>query len=249
MKTIWENSLNIRAFDVDENNRLKVSAVFDYFQDVAANHAENLNVGYTNLLPSGLFWVLSWAKFEFIDLPGFMDEIKIQTWGKMQHKLYSMRDFLMLDKNNNVLCKATTAWLLLDAKSLRPKIMPRLFPDVEFIEDKSSLDDLPEKFPDFPQTVKIYTKEIKYSDIDLNKHANNAKYLELLSDCYDETFHREHKIKALAVFFISESKYGDLIEVFKCSNPENEKSYFIEAKNLRNKKSVFKAIVNWQRIV
>ena len=36
-------------FDVDANNRLKVSAIFDYFQDAAANHAENLKVGYTNL--------------------------------------------------------------------------------------------------------------------------------------------------------------------------------------------------------
>ncbi len=180
MKSLWETSLNIRAFDVDANNSLKVSAIFDYFQDTAANHAENLKVGYTDLIPKGLFWVLSWAKFEFIDYPKFMDEINIQTWGKKQYKLYSMRDFLMLDKGDNVLCKASTAWLLLDAKSLRPKIMPQLFPDVVFIEEKSSLDDLPEKFPEFPQTEKIYTKEIKYSDIDLNKHANNAKYLELL---------------------------------------------------------------------
>ena len=249
MKSLWETSLNIRAFDVDENNRLKVSAIFDYFQDAAANHAENLKVGYTDLIPKGLFWVLSWAKFEFIDYPKFMDEINIQTWGKKQYKLYSMRDFLMLDKNDDVLCKATTAWLLLDAKSLRPKIMPQLFPDVVINEEKSSLDDLPEKFPEFPQTEKIYTKEIKYSDIDLNKHANNAKYLELLLDCYDETFHREHKIKALTVFFISESKYGDLIEVFKSSNSENEKVHFIEAKNRKTDKSVFNVMVKWQRII
>jgi acyl-ACP thioesterase len=108
---------------------------------------------------------------------------------------------------------------------------------------------LPGKFPEFPQTNKVYSKEIKYSDIDLNKHVNNAKYLELLSDCYDESFHRENKIKTLIVSFISESKYGDLLEVYKNSNSKNEKAHIIEAKNLSTEKSVFNAMVEWQRIL
>ena len=87
MNPLWETSLKIRAFDVDANNRLKVSTIFDYFQDAASNHAEELKVGYSDLIPKGYFWVLSWARVEFIDYSKFMEEIKIQTWGKMQFKL------------------------------------------------------------------------------------------------------------------------------------------------------------------
>jgi acyl-ACP thioesterase len=243
MKPLWETTQKIRAFDVDANNRLKVITIFDYFQDAASNHAEELKVGYSDLIPKGFFWVLSWAKLEFIDYAKFMDEIKIQTWGKKQFKLYSMRDFLIMDVDENVLCKATTAWLLLDAKSLRPKIMPQLFPDVIFLEEKSALDDLPQKFPIIPQTEKVFTKEIKYSDIDLNRHANNAKYVELLYDCYDQEFHNSHQMKILTTSFLSESKYGDKVQVLKGIQAD---SHFIEVKNLNTDKNVFQALVDWK---
>jgi acyl-ACP thioesterase len=242
MISLWENTFKIRAFDVDANNRLKISTIFDYFQDAASNHADNLKVGYDDLIPKGFFWVLSWAKFEFGDYPHFKDEVKVQTWGKKQHKLYSVRDFLMLDMNDKVLCKATTAWLLLEAKTLRPKIMLQLFPEVILFQEKSAMDELPQKFQSMPQTEKIFSKEIKYSDIDLNKHANNAKYVELLLDCYDQEFHNSHQMKSLTISFLSEAKFGDTIEFSKSIQAE---THFIKTKNLNTDKVVFQAIAEW----
>jgi acyl-ACP thioesterase len=188
---------------------------------------------------------MSWAKFEFQNYPKFKDEVKVQTWSKKQYKLYSVRDFLMLDMDDKVLCKATTAWLLLDAKSLRPKIMPQFFPDVIFSEEKSAIDDLPEKFRGIPQTESVYSRKLKYSDIDLNKHTNNAKYVELLLDSYDHDFHNSHQMKSLTIAFVSETKFSDTVEIFKSSDEGLVDSHFIEAKNLKNGKTVFQAMVNW----
>ncbi len=245
MKALWETSCKIRAFDVDSNNRLKVSTIFDYFQNAASNHADNLKVGYDDLIPKGFLWVLSWAKFEFIKYPKFKDEVKIYTWGKKQYKLYSMRDFILFNNNDQIICKGTTGWLLLDAKTMRPKILTQLFPDVMLLEEKAAMDDLPQKFPNLPQTEKIFSKEIKYSDIDLNKHANNAKYVELIQDCYDQEFHNSHQMKSLTISFLSEAKYGDTVEVSKNIQTDKEETYFIEAKNLNTEKAVFQAITEW----
>jgi acyl-ACP thioesterase len=243
MKPLWETSLKIRAFDVDANNRLKVSTIFDYFQDAASNHAEELKVGYTDLIPKGYFWVLSWAKLEIINYPKFMDEIKIQTWGKKQFKLYSIRDFFMMDENDKLLCKATTAWLFLDVNSMRPKIMPQLFPDVKFLEDKSAIDELPKKIETTLTAEIIYLKDIKYSDIDLNKHANNAKYVELINDCYDHEFHKTNQMKNLTTSFISEAKFGDTLEISKGKKSD---IHFIEVKNINSDKLVFQAFAEWE---
>jgi acyl-ACP thioesterase len=245
MKALWETSCKIRAFDVDSNNRLKVSTIFDYFQNAASNHADNLKIGYDDLIPKGFLWVLSWAKFEFIKYPQFKDEVKIYTWGKKQYKLYSMRDFILFNNNDQIICKGTTGWLLLDAKTMRPKILTQLFPDVMLLEEKTAMDDLPQKFPNLPQTEKIFSKEIKYSDIDLNKHANNAKYVELIQDCYDQEFHNSHQMKSLTISFLSEAKYGDTVEVSKNIQTDKEETYFIEAKNLNTEKAVFQAITEW----
>jgi acyl-ACP thioesterase len=245
MNPIWETALKIRAFDVDANNRLKVSTIFDYFQDAASNDAERRGFGYKVFIPMGLFWVLSWMKIECIDFPKFMDEVRIQTWGKKQHKLYSMRDYLLVNSKSEIICKGTSAWLLLDSKTLRPKILPELFPDLKMLDSKDALTNLPQKIKPYKEIEIIYSSQIRYSDIDLNKHANNAKYIELMLNCYDEEFHKNHILKTLTVSFNSQMKYSDQIQLIKGMEDSNSLSHFIEAKNLNSEKIVFQASREW----
>ncbi len=246
MNPIWETTTKVRAFDVDANDRLKVNTILDYFQDAASNDAERLNFGYSNFVPKGLTWVLSWAKFEFINYPKFMDEIKIQTWGKKQYKLYSIRDYLMFDSRDEIICRGTSAWLLLDSKSLRPKILPQLFPEIKMLDSKDALPELPEKIIPKTQTEIVYSTQIRYSDIDLNQHENNAKYIELMLDCFDYEFHKKHTMKLLTVSFNAQSRYGDEIQLFKGKEKDNPLTHYVEAKNLNSNKSVFQGLVAWK---
>ncbi|MDZ7624052.1 MAG: thioesterase [Ignavibacteriaceae bacterium] len=245
MNPIWENKFRIRAFDVDANGRLKVNTILDYFQDAASNDAERLDFGYSNFVPRGLTWVLSWAKFEFINYPNFMDEVKIQTWGKKQFKLYSMRDYLLFNSKDEVICKGTSAWLLIDSKSLRPKILPQLFPEIKMLDSKDALSDLPQKIIPTKETKIIYSTQIRYSDIDLNQHANNASYIKFMLDCFNKEFHREHTVKSLTVSYNAESKFGDLVQLYQGTEKDNPLTNYIEAKNLSSNKSVFQALIEW----
>jgi len=246
MNPIWENTFRVRAFDVDANGRLKVNTILDYFQDAASNDAERLNFGYSNFVPRGLTWVLSWAKFEFIEYPKFIDEIKIQTWGKKQHKLYSIRDYLLFNSKDEIICRGTSAWLLLDLKSLRPKILPQLFPEIKMHDSIDALIDLPQKITHTSQQDFIYSTQVRYSDIDLNQHANNASYIKFMLDCFDKEFHGDHIIKSLVVSFNAESKYGDEIHLYKGTEKEIPLTHYVEAKNLNSNKLVFQALVDWE---
>lgn len=246
MNPIWENKFRVRAFEVDANDRLKVNTILDYFQDAASNDAERLNFGYSNFVPIGLTWVLSWAKFEFIHFPKFSDEVKIKTWGKKQFKLYSMRDYLLFNSKDEIICRGTSAWLLLDAKSSRPKILPQLFPEIKMLDSKDALSDLPQKITPSSKTEIIYLTQFRYSDIDLNQHANNAKYIELMLDCFDLEFHKKNKLKSLTVSFNAESKYGDQIQLCKSKVDETESKVYIEAKNLSTNKVVCQTLLEWQ---
>lgn len=245
MKPIWETSFKITAFDVDANNRLRVSRIFDYFQNAASNDAERLGFGYNDFVPKSLFWVLSWVKFEFINYPKFMDEITVQTWGKKQHKLYSMRDLLMFNSKDEIIIRGTSAWLLLDSKSLRPKILTQLYPELKLLDTKDALKDLPQKMNSVKEMEMVYTKKIRYSDIDLNRHTNNAKYIELMFDCFDQNFHKEHWVKSLTASFAAETKFGEEINLYKGNANPDVLSHYIEAKNKNTGVSVFHAIVEW----
>jgi acyl-ACP thioesterase len=245
MNPIWETITKVRAFEADANDRLKVNTILDYFQDAASNDAERLNFGYTNFVPMGLTWILSWAKFEFIKFPKFSDGIKIQTWGKKQFKLYSMRDYLLFNSKDEIICKGTSAWLLIDSKSLRPKILPQLFPEIKMLDTKDALSDLPQKIIPSSKTENIYSTKIRYSDIDLNQHANNASYIRLMLDCFDQEFHKKHTMKTLTVSYNAQSKYGDEIQLSKGIEKEIPLTHYIEAKNLNNDKKVFQSLIGW----
>lgn len=102
MNSHWEEILKVRSYDVDSNNRLKISSFFNYMQDAASMHAENLNVGWQALQREGLLWVLSWIKIEFENYPKFEDTVKIKTWPKGKHKLYALRDFILYNEKNEI---------------------------------------------------------------------------------------------------------------------------------------------------
>jgi medium-chain acyl-[acyl-carrier-protein] hydrolase len=245
MNSILENKFSIRAFDVDANDRIKVNTILDYFQDAASNDAERLNFGYSDFVPKGLTWVLSWARFEFINYPKFMDEIKVQTWGKKQFKLYSIRDYLMFNSKDEIICKGTSAWLLIDSKSLRPKILTQLYPEIKMLDLKDALPNLPEKIIPKAQTEVVYSTQIRYSDIDLNQHANNASYIRFMLDCFDQEFHKKHTMKSLTVSYNAQSRYGDEIQLRKGKEKDIPLTHYIEAKNLFSNKLVFQALVEW----
>jgi acyl-ACP thioesterase len=245
MNLIYETSLKITASDVDAINRLKLGRLFDYFQDAASNDAERRGFGYNDFVLRGFFWVLSWIKIEFNYLPKYMDEIKLQTWGKKQYKLYSLRDFTFSDSNDKIICKGTSAWLLLDSKSLRPKLLTQLYPNLSLLETKDGLSDLPQKMHPSAELEKVYAKTIRFSDIDLNQHTNNAKYVELMFDCFDQVFHKEHFVKTLTVSFNAQTRLNDEIELYKGFADSNTKLSHVEAKNIKNGNLVFQALIEW----
>jgi acyl-ACP thioesterase len=90
----------------------------------------------------------------------------------------------------------------------------------------------------------LYSKTICYADIDLNNHTNNAKYVELIFDCFDQEFHREHSVKSLVVSFNAETKFGDEVNLYKGSM--DSANHFIEAKNKNMGAIVFQAVVKWR---
>ena len=100
MNAIWKETVGIRACDVDFNNRIKVSSIFNHMQDVASIHADALELGFKHLSEVDLFWVLAWAKIEIEAYPTFGNTLTIKTWPKFRHKLYSVRDFIISDEAN-----------------------------------------------------------------------------------------------------------------------------------------------------
>ena len=141
---------------------------------------------------------------------------------------------------------ATLAAILINEELLQwDTSVGEVFPEIKMHELKDALIDLPQKIVQSAKSNLIYTTQIRYSDIDLNQHANNASYIKFMLDCFDKDFHKEHTIKSLVVSFSAESKFGDEIQLYKATENDIPLTHYIETKNQTSSKMVFQAIVEW----
>lgn len=245
MKAIFECPLRVQAHDADSTGRLKVNSMFNYIQDMASAHAEGLGVGLGDVLSRGMFWVLSWARLEFTSFPRFGDELRGRTWPKREQKLFSIRDFLFLDRCGDVFCRATTAWMLVDIQRKKAVSAQCIRDGIPYRGDESALDCLPEKFRPREDAEDVYTRRIRYSDLDVNRHVNNARYVEFLTDCFGLEHHRRHMVKSLTVSFVSEAKFGDEIRFRMCNGVENGFTCFVEGCDKEAGTPVVQASIEW----
>jgi medium-chain acyl-[acyl-carrier-protein] hydrolase len=246
LESFFERTKLVNAYDVDLNNKLKLNTLFNFLQDVASTHADTLQLGYNHLIANDLGWVLSWVKVRIEEYPGFGETIKIQTWPKCRYKFFSIREFLIYNENGKLLYRVSTAWLLINVKTKRVTDIKALPQQIFYQPDRFAINEFPVKVIIEKEKLYLFSKTIRYTDLDINRHVNNTQYIELILDCYPPEFHKSNLLNSLTVSFVSESFYDDELDIMFAPEAYNENFDVIEGINKKTSKQVFQALVGWK---
>lgn len=214
-------------------------------QDTAAANAAQFGLGFADLIPLELGWVLSWVKVEIDEYPAYADTVLLNTWPKCGHKIYSMRDFQIKNTSGKILCRATTAWLPFNTKTKRITGMQNLPVKIPYRPDLIAVDEYPSKIISSGVKEILFSKKFRYSDLDINHHVNNVKYVEMILDSFSLSSYKLQSIGNITVAFLSESFYDDEVEV-RLLNSSGEKSVLVEGINIKTQKQVFASQLNWR---
>lgn len=234
-----------RTYETDFNNRLRISSVLNYMQEVAANNAEELGFGYTQFTEQGLFWVLSRVQIEMDAYPVIGEPLIVETWPKSLISPYALRDFLFYNEAGDTLGKATTAWLIINRESLRPVRPEPVMAGIPRNENRHAIEEMPEKLQTPASMDLVGVVQAAYSDIDVNQHVNNVKYMEYVMNTYDEPGLRNRMIKGLQINFLNECRFGEHIRLFKSCDPNQNQNFFEGRKSNGNR--VFQAKLTFSR--
>ncbi len=239
---IWRENFEVKSYCIDFGQKLKPSALMEFFQEAATNHAEHLGAGYETLAGKGLFWVLSRVRTEITRMPERGESILVETWPAGVEGLQFRRDFLVYDKNQQVIIRAVTGWLLVNVQNLRPQRLAALGIPLSLNDGKRSLNVFPERLSVCTEDV-CYRKKVLYSEIDQNLHVNNTRYLELAADCFDIEHYQHKTLSAFTAEFLSEIHWGDEIET-RIGNLDVISD--VEVVNRDSGNGVFKAKLEWR---
>ena len=210
---LWTEQLHICSYDVDFTRRATSTSLCRYFLDAAWNHAEALGIGFQALAQQDKFWVLSRLLLEVHEAPTWGSAVTLRTWPRAVKSVFAMRDFEISDNAGTRVAAGSSGWLVLDGTSKRPQRLQKLLPGLVGLGDQAALDRDPEKLPEVEGWEEAFSVAVHYTDIDVNRHVNAARYIGWMFDTYPLAFHRDHAVRLVEVNYLGETVEGEVLSV------------------------------------
>lgn len=241
MEGIYRKNYTVQVSDVDFSRKLRLSTLFMYFQDMATEHAENIGVGRDVLQKNNLIWVLISVKVDIERYPVWNENIIVETWPLQPGNINFERDFIVYDSDNNVIARAVTDWVIIDMGSRRLKRSRVINAEFPKTERERALDCKLERINTTISLNEAYRKVVGYSDIDMNEHLNNSKYIDYIMDCFSIEKHRNYFVKSIEINYIHEALPGETIILKTGIDVEDKRTVYAEGINEGSNTVVFKS--------
>lgn len=231
-RVVTEKEFEINYYEVDFRKELLITSLMNYFDDTVTKQSEDIDRGLDYMKDMGISWVLYKWDIDVNRYPMLREKIRVRTSACALMKFYAYRTFDVIDKDDNIICSAKSVWLLIDTNKRRAK---RITEDMYSMygitkEDNKPLIikevNLPEKYS--------YEKhfDVRYSDIDTNRHVNNVKYVDWVIETIPLNIVLSCSLKNLNITYKKEAVYGETIKV--CTEIKQEDNKYIALHEISN---------------
>lgn len=207
----YQESRMMTASVCDLTGQWRPSAIMEAMQEMAGAHSQVLGVGRNALLEQGMVWIITQAEVEMDFYPRFCDTVQIETFPMPVRRWFFPRYFRFRDAAGNEIGRAGTMWVLLDLNSRKmapPNTVLHLLPDNS---DLPAPLGLPSPITEIGGTVQTIIHEAVYTDLDLNGHVNNTRYIDWACNALGTDTLRTSCLKRFSIQFHHEVLPGQVV--------------------------------------
>ena len=231
----YKENYKIKSTDCGSNILLKPSSLLMIVQDLATLGAEYIGAGTDKVTGKGYIWVVTKMEVEIIKTPKYLEDVKLITYpNKMIHFIFP-RTILIHNTNDDLMVKVSSMWCILNYEN-RKLVMPS---DINLITPGDETMDKINPI-NVKETTLVEERTVRNTDLDVNMHLNNIKYLDYITDTFDLDFINNNEIKRINLVFHEEVKAGETLGIYS----SEDKEYFV----IKNKdKKVFECNIEFKR--
>lgn len=205
----WAEEYEINFRHLAPDGKASLVELIELTQETAWKHADNMGLGYSDLMEENLMFALAWESISMADRPDYGDTVEVVTKLPGTSRLYFYRDFLITDGAANTYLRARTTWTCLDTKSRRPQRLDRMSSELDFpyLEEPDEVDK--PKFSPPESANHRYSTTVRPSDLDVNSHANNVQYIRWIMDSIPLEFLVPRELDSFDIKYQAELSAGD----------------------------------------
>jgi medium-chain acyl-[acyl-carrier-protein] hydrolase len=246
----FKKEYRVHVYETGPDGKLNLYSLFNYLQDIASDHAVRLGFGRNDLMKDNRFWVLSRIYAEITLLPEWEDSIILKTWPNGTDKLFALRNFDMSFPDGRHIASATSSWLILDRttkKVQRPdSILEKYYPDLN--PNQSPIRYASKLEPAEEESSRLSGYRIKVSDLDINLHTNNVRYLTWVADLYHLDFVMKNVPRSVEINYLAESQFDEDITIKTSVEKKNSSVYLHSICRTHDNKDLCRIRIEWEEI-
>lgn len=205
----------VEPFSEDCRGRLSWGFLGNHLLRCASLHAGSHGFGFDDMIAANHVWVLSRLVVELEAMPRTGEHYAIDTWVSALYRQFTDRLFAITGQGDRVYGYGHSVWALIDMNTRQPMDLAAL-PGGGFAGAVVERD-VPIAGPGrirvkSPQPVATHTA--RYSDLDINRHVNSIRYIEMVLDLLPVDLLTSRGVKRLEVAYCAETYAGERLEFF-----------------------------------
>ncbi len=215
--------IKINNYDCNSYGKLSIANLVKYLGEASLQHSIDSGDYAYSIDKNSKAWMIYKWRIEILENLVGGDRIRIETWISSFDKFYANREFLVY-LEDRLVARVSSLWIYIDTKRKFPSRIDKDLEDIYTIDREYVF----KEFIDLDESLEGFSDEfvfrVRKSDIDYNKHVNNANYIDWMMELVPLEIEENYQLSKVNVTYKKEVLYNeDIASKFKIAKKEKDR--------------------------
>ncbi|XVF34771.1 hypothetical protein REPUB_Repub18cG0087500 [Reevesia pubescens] len=209
---VFSQNFSIRSYEIGADRTASIETLMNHLQETAINHCRSaglLGEGFGStpeMCKKNLIWVVTRMQVVVDRYPTWGDVVQVDTWVSASGKNGMRRDWLVSDsKTGEILTRASSLWVMMNKLTRRlSKIPEEVRGEIEpyFMNSDPVVAEDSRKLVKLDDSTAEYVRKgltPRWSDLDVNQHVNNVKYIGWILESAPQPILETHELSSMTL--------------------------------------------------